>query len=201
MSILGNFFNFNRREDVPVGDAAVPREEDSIGRAKSALASHLEEEAVGPMARSAYAELDLLAQKRSRLSALISSRFPEGSLSHSRYADAVDMACEVAAENMFALAMRMDSFDVAEYSKLRYMLASGLYREDDVPDDIQEERGRMYREELSEMRAAVQANEKLLLELDRLAQEIRKTGAEADSGNEDIAREIRVLIDELQYYQ
>ena len=111
--------------------------------------------------------------------------------------DSVGAAAESSAiKNVVAMANRMRLFDEKEYARLQH------YREDDIPDDIQEEQLRLYQKNFDDVRSTIAHNEKILLKLDALTMEIASSssGEDADANNELIG-EIERLIDETKYYQ
>ena len=66
-------------------------------------------------------------------------------------------------KNVAAMSGRMSIFDEEEYERLKH------YKEDDIPDDIQEEQLKLYRDNYESTKAALALNEKILLKLDALA--------------------------------
>ena len=107
------------------------------------------------------------------------------------------LAAETAAiKNVVAMANRMRLFDEKEYARLQH------YREDDIPDDIQEEQLRLYQKNFDNVRATIAHNEKLLLKLDALAMEISSSSSGDDTNlNNELIGEIERLTDETKYYQ
>ena len=94
------------------------------------------------------------------------------------------------------MANRMRLFDEKEYARLQH------YREDDIPDDIQEEQLRLYQKNFDDVRSTIALNEKILLKLDALAMEISaSTSTDAADLNNELIGEIERLIDETRYYE
>ena len=93
------------------------------------------------------------------------------------------------------IANKMVIFDEKEYRKL----CSQEYKLDDIPDHIQEEKRKLYDENLDDMRLILEKNEKVLLEVDQLTLEM----SELDYTEQDIeaaAEQIRELLGQLEYY-
>lgn len=111
--------------------------------------------------------------------------------------DSVAAAAETSAiKNVVAMANRMRLFDEKEYARLQH------YREDDIPDDIQEEQLRLYQKNFDNVRSTIAHNEKILLKLDALAMEISSSSSGADTNlNNELIGEIERLTDETKYYQ
>ena len=94
------------------------------------------------------------------------------------------------------MANRMRLFDEKEYARLQH------YREDDIPDDIQEEQLKLYQKNSDNVRSTISLNEKILLKLDALAMEVSSSASGEDADlNNDLLNEIGKLIDETKYYQ
>ena len=94
------------------------------------------------------------------------------------------------------MANRMRLFDEKEYARLQH------YREDDIPDDIQEEQLRLYQKNFDNVRSTISLNEKILLKLDALSMEISSLNSGDDKNlNHELIHEIEKLIDETRYYQ
>lgn len=76
------------------------------------------------------------------------------------------------------------------------------YKEDDIPDDIQEEQLKLYRDNYESTKAALALNEKILLKLDALAVGLSsfEINANEDMNNE-ILEEIEKLTNDAKYYQ
>ena len=167
-----------------------------LDKAKDILRSHCEGKYFGSLARTASEQLDRIFQCRQRLSGILAQKFTQGTMSFDKF-DSVAAAAETAAiKNVVAMANRMRLFDEKEYARLQH------YREDDIPDDIQEEQLRLYQKNFDNVRATIAHNEKLLLKLDALAIEISSSSSGDDTNlNNELIGEIERLTDETKYYQ
>ena len=93
------------------------------------------------------------------------------------------------------IANKMVIFDEREYKKL----SSGEYKLDDIPDDIQEEKRKLYEENLEDMRSILERNEKVLLEVDHLMMEMSQMDY-SEQEIDGVADQIRELLGQLEYY-
>ena len=111
--------------------------------------------------------------------------------------NSVALAAESSAiRNVVAMANRMQLFDEKEFARLEH------YREDDIPDDIQEEQLRLYQKNLDDIKSMIALNEKILLKLNALTMEVSSSpGEKAAAWNDDLLAEIEKLIGETKYYQ
>lgn len=197
LALIAFFFFVNLRllkepENKPVFLEDVP----NIEKARNILKSYQSGRYFGSTARTAIGQLDRICKCRQRLSGILERRFEKGTMSWDKFDSVAAMAESSAIQNVVAMANRMQLFDEKEYARLQH------YREDDIPDDIQEEQLKLYRKNFDDVRSTITLNEKLLLKLDALAMEL----SSSDSGenaelNSDLVNEIEKLIDETKYYQ
>ena len=89
------------------------------------------------------------------------------------------------------MANRMMLFDEEEYRQLLH------FKEDQIPDDIQEERLSLYRENLEKIESAVAVNERILLQFDKLTSGL----ALQENKNDELLEKIQKLTEEIKYYQ
>jgi len=120
----------------------------------------------------------------------------KGTMSWDKFNSVAEAAETAAIKNVVAMANRMRLFDEKEYARLQH------YREDDIPDDIQEEQLKLYQKNSDNVRSTISLNEKILLKLDALAMEVSSSASGEDADlNNDLLNEIGKLIDETKYYQ
>ena len=167
-----------------------------LDKAKDILKSHCEGRYFGNLARTAADQLDRIFQCRQRLLGILDQKFTRGTMSFQKF-DSVAAAAESSAiKNVVSMANRMRLFDEKEYARLQH------YREDDIPDDIQEEQLRLYQKNFDNVRSTIALNEKILLKLDALAMEISASTFNEDADlNNELIDEIEHLIDETRYYE
>ena len=77
-------------------------------------------------------------------------------LSWDKYHSAVEAANQIALENLISLANRMQLFDEKEYARLKH------YKDDNIPDNIQEKQIKLYKQNLDLIKDAITVNENLV---------------------------------------
>ena len=157
---------------------------------------------VGPIASAAKSELEAATRKQEDLHAIIESKFVKNTITYDKFASVVDAAIATVTKNSLVLANRIQTFDARDYRHIEQALSSGSYRTDGIPDEIQEDKGRIYAKAMEDMNAIVEANERLMLELDRFAAEISALdSADNAAENSAILEEVRQLIEETKFYK
>lgn len=173
-----------------------PDEACDLDKAKAILKSYQGSRLFGGIAKTAAGQLDRVAKCQNRLSDMIGRKFPEGTMSWDKFHRIVSAAEESAVKNVIAMAGRMSIFDEAEYQRLQH------YKEDDIPDDIQEEQLKLYQDNFESAKAVIALNEKILLKLDALAIELSSLEISANEDqNSEILDEIEKLTQDAKYYQ
>ena len=166
-----------------------------LERAKDILQDYCKGRYFGSLAKTASEQLDRILKCRQRLSVILEQKFTRGTMSWDKFNSTVSAAEASAIKNVVAMANRMCVFDEKEYARLQN------YREDDIPDDIQEEQLRLYQKNLEAIRWTIALNEKILLKLDALAMEISSSASRNDTDwNHELVSEIERLIEETRYY-
>lgn len=164
LGLLCIFFSVNirmLRDPKPIHIA--PDEVYDLDEARKILRSHMDSRMFGSIAKTASGQLDRVQKCRNRINEIIGRKFTEGSMSWDKFQSIVANAEESAIKNVVAMSGRMSIFDEEEYERLKH------YKEDDIPDDIQEEQLKLYRDNYESTKAALALNEKILLKLDALA--------------------------------
>lgn len=166
-----------------------------LERAKDILQDYCKGRYFGSLAKTASEQLDRILKCRQRLSVILEQKFTRGTMSWDKFNSTVSAAESSAIKNVVAMANRMCVFDEKEYARLQN------YREDDIPDDIQEEQLRLYQKNLEAIRWTIALNEKILLKLDALAMEISSSASRNDTDwNHELVSEIERLTEETRYY-
>lgn len=166
----------------------------NLEKARDILRSHVSGRYFGSTARTAIEQLDRIFVCRQRLSGILEQRFEKGTMSWDKFDSMAAAAESSAIQNVVAMANRMQLFDEKEYARLQH------YREDDIPDEIQEEQLRLYRKNFDAVRSTIALNETLLLKLDALAMELSSSSGENEALNNGLVKEIEKLIEETKYY-
>ena len=187
------FFNLKLLKE-PDRKPILPQDVPNLEKAKEILKSHINGRYFGSTPRTAIDQLDRIFTCRQRLSGILEKRFEKDTISWDKFNSVAVAAESSAIQNVVAMANRMLLFDEKEYARLQH------YREDDIPDDIQEEQLRLYKRNFDDIRTTISLNEKILLKLDALAMELSSSGENTELNN-DLVKEIEKLIDDTKYYQ
>ena len=169
---------------------------------KLALHEYERTAVVGIYAKQAIAELETAERKRQWLYDILDKKFQQGSITWQKFADGVEGATQAIAYNSALLERRIKMFDVEDYKRNAKNTITGMFNRGTVPEEIREERRRVYEESLDEMRRIVAANERMLTELDRFANEMAQLETSVnEQANERLLEEINTLVDETKYYR
>lgn len=186
-----NFLLLRTPKKIPISIEDVP----DLERAKAILKRYREGAYFGSTARTASTQLDRIFKCRQRLSDLISQKFPPGTMSWDKFYSIIQTAENSAIKNVVTMANRMQLFDEEEYDRLKH------YKEDSIPDDIQEEQIRLYQKNLDDIRSVITLNEKILVKLDALSLELSTSESVGDAAlNDELLLEIERLTSETKYY-
>lgn len=158
---------------------------------------------VGTFASDAARQVDAARRKRHQIIDMLSTgKLTPGSIAWSRFASGIDEAESTIRRNAALVSSACTSFDGSDYEQLYDSVSSGAYRNDNLDDDLQVERLRVYQQSLEQLKAIVQNNERLLLELDRFAAEVSvQAMTPSDESSERMLTEMRTLIEEARRYE
>lgn len=171
------------------------KEISDIESAKRVLRQYHDGKYFGQTARTVSEQMDRIVKCGKRLSSVLEQKFERGTITWEKFSSVVESAENSAIQNAVTMANRMQMFDEKEYARLQY------YKQDDIPDDIQEEQIRLYQKNLDNIRMAITLNERLLLKLDTLALEVSGSSVGAAEGeNQSLLGEIEQLTKEIKYY-
>lgn len=167
-----------------------------IEKAKAILKQHVGGKCFGSTAKTVISQLERIDKCQKRLADIIGQKFTQGTMSWEKFYAVVQEAESSAIKNVVTMANRMTLFDEEEYARLQ------RYKEDDIPDDIQEEQIKLYQENFDCVKSVITLNEKILLKLDALALELSTSEiSENEEVNSNLLGEIERLIEETKYYQ
>ena len=127
---------------------------------------------------------------------LTARRFEAGTLSYQKFMAVMHSAQAALEKGYVRMANKMIIFDEAEYRRL----TSDAYKKDDIPDQIQEEKRKLYDTNLEDLRGILESHERILLGIDHLMMEM----SEVDCSDHEIdhaAQEIDTLLKQLEYYK
>ena len=157
---------------------------------------------VGKQAKSAIAQLEEGAAVRERLKAVIDSRFEPGSMTNEKFLAPVEASYKTLVRNAAELSNRIQDFDGRELSRMRKLMNDGSYKQDDVPDTIQEARWEAMSREYASIKAIVRANQLILAELTKLEKELQSLSeGDISTDSEKLADELDELSGHVKYYQ
>ena len=161
----------------------------------SKLKKHTEDEYMGKLSAQALAQIDRLNKSIERVEFEIARKFEPSSMTYKQFYSSVSGAGGYAFENLNSFANRLQLYNDEEYLNLQH------YKEDDIPDEIQEQQIALMDKNFDLGRDALAANEKLILGLDSLAMELASANFKADAeGNSDMLNEINDLTNKIKYY-
>lgn len=163
-----------------------------LSQARAVLASYHGGKYFGRIADTTNDQLMRLERTMQRAKGALGTKFSQGSMSYDRYDATVQAAQEAALANVIAMANRMQIFDEKDYARLKN------YKNDDIPDEIQEKQIALYEDNMKQLEAAVAANEELILALDTMSLELAKPGEEKQT--DPLLEEIHRLTEQVKLY-
>ena len=169
---------------------------------RKALQGQAELQHVGTYASDALRQVDAARRKRKQIVDMLSTgKLTTGSLAWQRFVSGIDEAETTIRNNAALVSAACTSFDGNDYEQLYAAVSSGAYRNDNLDDDVQVERLRIYQSTISQLKGLIGNNERLLLELDRFASEVSmQSMTPSDESSERMLSEMRVLIEEARRY-
>lgn len=166
------------------------------------MRNYVDDAVVGTYAQDVVDALDSAEFRKRSLHAEIDSKFTEGSISWSRFANTADSALEAIVRNCALLANRVQAFDTVEYARLEQFFRSGGHSGDEASDRARLQRWKLLEDTRREMDDIRATNEGLLLELGKLSAELGKlTSTVSHDQSTQIAEEVSKLVDETKYYK
>lgn len=197
LALIAVFFLVNLKILIePIQRPVLPEEVLDLEKAKNILKSYGRSKYLRGMARTATEQLDRILKCQQRLSGILEQKFTKGTMSWEKFNSVVISAETSAIKNVVEMTNRMQLFDEKEYDRLQN------YREDNIPDDIQEEQLLLYENNFEEIKSAIALNEKILLKLNALIMELSSTTAGENAElNDGLLKELEKLIGETKYYQ
>lgn len=145
----------------------------------------------GATAQTVLDQIERLGRSMTRLQTEIDRRFEKNSMSNDKYSAVVNEANLSLVDNLISAAQKMQFFDEGEYTRLLN------YKQDAIPDDIQQQQLNLYKLNEDSIKNVVTANERLILQLDTLAVELGSRGEH----NDELLDEIKKLTQEVKYYK
>lgn len=169
---------------------------------KEALSARIAVWHVGKLARTVISQLDEGAAEKERLKTVIDSRFEPGSMTNEKFSAPVDEAYKTLVRNSAEASNRVQDFDGREFSRMRKLMSGDTYKQDAVPDAIQEARWSALSREYDSIEAIVNANKLILAEFSKLEKELLTLSEDDISdGSERLAEELDELSSHVKYYR
>ncbi len=168
------------------------------------LRSYLHARGIGSRARAVSNQVKSAQEKQRNLNSVIQAKFPEGTISWMKFNSAVETAANVLMRNCTVLANRINAFDVRDYQSLERANSALVSSTVKIagPTDVKGERLQLMNSSIATMDEIIEANERLLLELDKLSIELGAIGLEeSDARTASMLEEIQSLSEQAKYYQ
>lgn len=169
---------------------------DGLAGARKILTEYKNSRYLGGAAKTAESQIERVAQIQEKLISMINNRFSPGSMTWNRYMGIVKSADSALIFNIVNMANRMRIFDDKDYKRLEN------YKEDNIPDDIQEKQIALYNKNIEEVNGIIKLNENILYNLNALAMEITGMNNDENSGvNDELVGELENLIAQTKLYE
>ena len=166
----------------------------SYGELYNVLEDYTKGKYFGPIAKTVMDQIERLNNSCHRAKEAIARKFDKSSMSYEKYFGVVDVAESTANQNIVAMTNRMKFFDEKEYERLEN------YRNDNIPDDIQEKQIALYKENQAKLEQAIAVNENMILKLDTLSMELSNSTDANDESMNTTLDEIEELTKQVKYY-
>ena len=165
-----------------------------VTKAVSILEKFKNDKYIGNIAKTAIEQIDRLNKSTQRAELEIKTKFGDSAMSYDKYHTVIDSASHIALENLVSLANRLQLYDTKEYERLQN------YKNDDIPDEIQEKQIKLFNKNQELVQNAIAANENLILSLDTLSIELTSANCSLDNSGDTLLTEIETLTNEVKYY-
>ncbi len=165
-----------------------------LSHARSLLSSFHGGKYFGRLADTAVKQMARLERTMDRTDQSIALKFEPGSMAYDRYYSTIHTARQTAIRNCVKMANRMQLFNEKEYAQLEH------YKEDDIPDDIQEKQIALYQKNIQQVKESIAANENLILALDTMSLELAASEQADNKKNDALLSEIEKLTDQVKLY-
>lgn len=156
-----------------------------------------------------------LAQKKEALSLTLSSRFGDSGITFQKFAGGAKMAEDLMSGNIVDVIKRIWTFDEQDYAEIerergriatertraRLMASGGDNTRLQEREQVVKEKMALYQSALAYVEQGVQSNEKVLLQLDRLQEELVSLSDVGNVENLAAMREIEMLIADTRWYR
>ena len=166
------------------------------------MRDYTHERVVGPYAQAVLQTLAMARRRETSLMSEIDSKFSPRSISWDHFAATVQEAFDAILRNCALLANRVQTFDIEDYERSERFYRTGGEMTNGKQNPALVKRWELLRETKTEMDRLCEANDGLLLELDKLSAELGKM--RSDHSTEEstrIADEVKRRVEETKYYR
>ena len=166
------------------------------------MRAYTHERVVGPYAQAAMQSLAMARRREASLMSEIDSRFSPRSISWDHFASTVKEALDAILRNCALLANRVQTFDVEDYEHSEWFYSTGGEMANGKRNPAVLKRWELLRETKAEMDRLCEANDGLLLELDKLSAELGKMRSDQSTEESSrVADEVKRRVEETKYYR
>lgn len=166
------------------------------------MRAYTHERVVGPYAQAAMQSLAMARRREASLMSEIDSRFSPRSISWDHFASTVKEALDAILRNCALLANRVQTFDIEDYEHSEWFYSTGGEMANGKRNPSVLKRWELLRETKAEMDRLCEANDGLLLELDKLSAELGKMRSDQSTEESSrVADEVKRRVEETKYYR
>ena len=164
---------------------------------KRILDAYEDDDVVGTYARASLDDLSEVTRRRSAIMQIVDAEFEPHSMTWERYCAPLETAFEAVVANAAQMANLLQAFDSTGYARLERMERGGVL--EGKRNEL--EQLDLARQSLERMDGLKDANRRVLVELERLQQELAQlSGSDLAGKTDEIADEIERLAKEAKYY-
>jgi len=175
-------------------DASDVRDASEVLKVSSA---YEDDKVLGEYAKTISRDFSTFEARRNAIMQILDAEFEPHSMTWDRFATPLETAQATITANAAQVANHMQAFDSEAYAHLERMDSGKML--DDKPTELK--RLEIGRAQLAEMNDLLEANKRLLVEIERLQAELSQlSGAGLTEETESIASEISRLAEEARYY-
>ncbi|MEW4222271.1 hypothetical protein [Rossellomorea marisflavi] len=192
IGVLYGVYALRFKEEEPLQILSLASDEDY----KEALSRFFAKKSLREDLHYAIEQVDRLEQKKASLQQAINDRFQQGEMSHRKFSHTVLEVEQLFFQNVRNLLNKAGAFDEREYKSVRS-------KDPRLSQTLLAEKTSLYREYLFFIKQAIEINEEIILDLDKLLLEITRlnTVTIEDIDNMACMKEIHSLINQTKLYK
>lgn len=159
------------------------------------LTEHIYDDYMGDLAKQAVTQVDRLNKTIKKVEFEIGEKFVPNTMTYKNFYSSVDVAGDYAFKNLSNFVTRLRLYDDQDYAMIK------TYKHDAIPDNIQEEQIELIKQNKQLAADALNANEQLIIGLEKLAMKLADSNFEAESDkNDELLENINKLTETIKYY-